>query len=242
MRAILLGAVAAAAVICVPDADPAASDAVASHCERSNAYPLDVCYAVGSKRTTRTHDFILFMGEPYFSRYRLCVRPPRGGETCRTFPARQMGKFSPRWGGNVSWERNYPKRGSGPYRVTWLHGGHRLGPPLTFYARLPSYCTPSGDVCTGISHGDGSWNLKLTLAARYFSRYHLCVRRLGKARTCGTFPVKKTGVGAQWGSKVYWSHYFPRAPGRYRVTWWQGKSRVGPPLDFTLPVDSVLQQ
>jgi hypothetical protein len=137
MRAVLLGAVAVAAVICVPGADPAASDAVASHCQRSSAYPLDVCYAVGSKRTTRTHEFILFMGEPYFSRYRVCVRPWRSGETCRSFRARQMGVYSPRWGGNVSWERNYPSRGPGPYRVTWLHAGHRLGPPLTFYARLP---------------------------------------------------------------------------------------------------------
>jgi hypothetical protein len=157
------------------------------------------------------------------------------------FPARQMGMFSPRWGGNVSWERNYPRRGPGPYRVTWLHDGHRLGPSLTFYARLPSYCSANGDVCTGISHGHGSWKLKLTLAAKYFSSYKLCVRRLGKARRCVAFPVKKTGVGAQWGSKVYWSQYFPRAPGRYRVAWWQGKSRIGPPLDFTLPVDSTMQ-
>jgi hypothetical protein len=238
MRAVLLGAIAAAALIGVPGAQPSGSDAVASYCERSSDISRDVCYAIGMKRTTRTHDFILFMGEPYFARYRLCVRPPSGRETCRTFPARQMGVISPRWGGDVSWERNYPKRGPGPFRVTWLQGGQRLGPPLTFYARLPSYCNESGDVCTGISHGDGSWSLKLILAARYFSSYELCVRPLGKERRCTTFPVKKTGVGAQWGSKVYWSQHFPRAPGRCRVTWWQGRSRIGPPLDFILPVSA----
>jgi hypothetical protein len=50
--------------------------------------------------------------------------------------------------------------------------------------------------------------------------------------------VKKTGVGAQWGGNVYWTQHFPRAPGRYRVTWSQGKSRIGPQLDFTLPVST----
>lgn len=236
MRAVLLGAIAAAALIGVPGAQSAGSDAVASHCERTSDISRDLCYGINRKTTTRTHSFFLAMGEPYFSRYRLCVRPPRERETCRTFPARQMGVYSPRWGGNVSWAENYPKRGSGPYRVTWLQDGHRLGPPLTFYTRLPSYCSESLDVCTGVHHAGGAWNLKLILAARFFSSYELCVRPLGKARSCKTFPVKRTG--AKWGGKVYWSRHFPRAPGRYRVTWWQGRSRLGPPLNFTLPTSA----
>ena len=233
MRALLLGAIAAATLVCVPGAQPAEADAVASYCERSRAVARDLCYAINRKTTTRTHSFILGMGEPYFSRYRLCVRPPRESETCRTFRVRQNGVYSPRWGGSVSWEQNYPKRGSGPYRVTWLEGGQRLGPPLTFYARLPSYCSASGDVCYGISHAGGSWSLKLTLAAKYFSSYGVCVRPVGKAKRCKIFPVRRTG--AHWGDKEYWSHHFPRAPGRYRVTWWQGTSRIGPALNFTLP-------
>lgn len=234
MRALLLGATAAAALIGVPGAQPAGSEAVASHCERVSVFSHDLCYVINRKTTTRAHSFFLSMEEPYFARYRLCVRPPREGETCRRFPVRQMGEFSPRWGGRVSWAGNYPKGGgSGPYRVTWFQSGRRLGPPLTFYARLPSYCSASLDVCTGIHHAGGAWNLKLILAARYFSSYKLCVRPLGKARRCTTFPVKKTG--AHWGGKVYWSQYFPRAPGRYRVTWWQGRSRLGPSLSFTLP-------
>jgi hypothetical protein len=233
---VLLGAIAAATLVGVPSAHPAGSDAVANYCTRSSDLTRDVCYDIGRQRTTRTHWFFLAMGEPYFSRYRLCVRPPRERATCRTFPARQMGVYSPRWGGNVSWSRNYPKRGAGPYVVTWLQGGHRLGPPLTFYARLPSYCRQSREVCTGIHHAGGAWNLKLILAARSFSSYKLCVRPLGKARTCTTFPVTRTD--AHWGGKVYWSQHFPREPGRYRVTWWQGRSRIGPPLDFTLPVSA----
>lgn len=239
MRAVVLGAIAAAALVGVPGAQPAGTEAVANYCEPYQEVSRDLCYAINRKTTTRTHSFILFMGEPYFSQYRLCVRPPGKKATCREFPVRQMGIYSPRWGGHVDWARNYPKSGAaGPYRVTWLQGGHRLGPPLTFYTRLPSYCSETGDVCYGISRARGAWSLKLVLAAKYFSSYELCVRPVGKAKRCKMFPVKKTGVGGQWGGKVYWTQHFPRAPGRYRVTWSQGGSRIGPPLDFTLPVST----
>jgi len=231
----LLAAIAAAALVGVPGAQPAAEEAVAHHCAPFGEDLGDeVCYAVNRKRTTRTHAFILFMGGPHFSRYRVCVRPPGDEETCRAARVRQMGVFSPRWGGHVSWEGNYPKRGPGPYRVTWSQAGRSLGPPLTFYARLPSYCSESGDVCYGISHAGGAWSFKLTLDSKYFPSYGICVRPAGKAKKCKWFAVKQTG--ANWGGKVYWSQHFPRAPGRYRVTWRQGASRLGPPLDFTLPV------
>lgn len=193
----------------------------------------DICYAVNKKRTTGEHGFILSMHEEYFPSYRLCVQAPEKASICRTFPVRQSGRFSPRWGGYVSWERNYPQQGNGPYRVTWLQGGQRLGPALTFYRRLPSYCSASGDLCYNIALS-GPYSLKLTLAARYFSRYRLCVRPLGKARICKSFPVTKTR--GRWGGKEYWSHHFPEAPGRYRVTWLQGTTRLGPPLTFTRPI------
>jgi hypothetical protein len=99
--------------------------------------------------------------------------------------------------------------------------------------RLPSYCSTSGDVCYGIFKAGEAHNLRLTLAARYFSRYRICVKPLNRAATCKSFPVKKTG--AQWGGKVSWQRNFPHAQGRYRVTWRQGTNRLGPPLSFTLP-------
>lgn len=101
----------------------------------------------------------------------------------------------------------------------------------TEQARLPSYCSPSGDVCFGVFRKTGVVSFKLTLAARYFPRYRLCVRKLGQARVCKSFPVKKTG--AQWGGTVNWAKNFPHTPGTYRVTWWQGSNRLGPPLNFT---------
>jgi hypothetical protein len=62
----------------------------------------------------------------------------------------------------------------------------------------------------------------------------LAARRLGGGRKCKSFPVKKTG--AQWGGKVSWRKNFPQSAGRrYRVTWWHGTNRLGPPLNFMLP-------
>ena len=60
----LLGAVAAAALVGVPGAQPAGSDAVASHCLRpvGEVY-RDICYAVIRRSTTAAHDFSLSMGD-----------------------------------------------------------------------------------------------------------------------------------------------------------------------------------
>jgi hypothetical protein len=100
-------------------------------------------------------------------------------------------------------------------------------------ARLPSYCSPSGDVCYWIFKASGDHSFRLTLAAKYFSRYRICVKPLGRAATCKSFPVKK--IGAQWGGKVSWERNFPHAAGRYRVSWRHETTRLGPALSFTLP-------
>ena len=101
--------------------------------------------------------------------------------------------------------------------------------------RVKSYCSESGDVCYGIFKGSGGlYTFQLTLAAKYFSRYRVCVTPLGQKATCKSFPVKKTG--AQWGGKVIWQRNFPvRGPRGYRVAWRQGTHRLGPPLTFYLP-------
>jgi hypothetical protein len=100
-------------------------------------------------------------------------------------------------------------------------------------ARAPSYCSTTGDLCYGIQKAGALYNLRLTLAAKYFSRYRICVKRVGRRVTCKSFPVKKRG--GQWGGKVNWWKNFPHAPRRYRVTWLRGKNRIGPALNFTLP-------
>jgi hypothetical protein len=102
------------------------------------------------------------------------------------------------------------------------------------HVRVKSYCSPSGDVCYGIFRSGSIYSFRLTLAAKYFQRYRVCVRPLGEQGTCRSFPVKKTG--ASWGGTVVWQRHFPvRGPRGYRVTWRQGARRLGPSLTFLLP-------
>jgi hypothetical protein len=105
--------------------------------------------------------------------------------------------------------------------------------------RVASHCSSSGDVCYGIFKSDlGAVRFQLTLAAKYFARYRICVRPLGQTATCKRFRVRK--VGANWGGKVSWQKNFPvRGPRRYRVTWSQHGHRLGPTLSFTLPAPTV---
>ncbi|HEX6700989.1 MAG TPA: hypothetical protein VF101_09700 [Gaiellaceae bacterium] len=107
---------------------------------------------------------------------------------------------------------------------------------------LTSYCSPSGDVCYGMFIHAGRVQLRITTAARYFRRYTLCVQFLPPGtgaehvRRCGSFPVFRQG-GSTWGSSVDYARQYPvTLPGRYRVTWKQGGTPLGPPLYFHLPL------
>jgi hypothetical protein len=122
VRVGLLITVAAGFAMAAP-VSAAPSGRIASHCSASG----DVCYGVFDDRGVIR--FQLTLAAKYFSRYRICVRPPRGATTCRSFPVKRVGS---QFGGAVRWERNFPKRGPGRYRVTWKQGAQALGPGLTF--------------------------------------------------------------------------------------------------------------
>lgn len=107
--------------------------------------------------------------------------------------------------------------------------------------RIASYCSASGDSCYGIFKDRGDViRFQLTLAAKYYNRYRICVKpppgRRG-ATTCRSFPVKK--MGPVYGGAVIWDRNFPRSGprGRYRVTWKPGVQAVGPgvSLSFVSP-------
>lgn len=128
---------------------------------------------------------------------------------------------------------------------------------------IASYCSPSGDVCYGVLNRSNHVILQITTAARYFTRYTLCVTRLPRgsgpehARRCGSFPLFRQ-TGSTWGSSVNYARQFvgPLAnpseplPGRYQVSWRQVCSRCtpearrhsaggmpfGPSLNFRLPL------
>ena len=102
-------------------------------------------------------------------------------------------------------------------------------------ARIASYCSESGDVCYGVfKDRSGVIRFRLTTAAKYFSRYRVCVRPRAKAARCKSFPVKK--VGANWGGTVIWQRNFPmRGTRKYQVGWKLGTQSIGPWLTFTVP-------
>jgi hypothetical protein len=104
-------------------ATAASSGRIASRCSASG----DVCYGVFDDRGTIR--FQLTLAAKYFTRYRVCVRPPRGATTCRSFPVKRVGS---QFGGAVKWNLNFPYRGLGRYRVTWRQGAQALGPALVF--------------------------------------------------------------------------------------------------------------
>jgi hypothetical protein len=135
--------------------------------------------------------------------------------------------------------------------------------PTARRTTIASYCSQSGDVCYGILNRGNQVILQITTAARYFTRYTLCVTRLPRgsgpehARRCGSFPLFRQR-GSTWGSSVNFARQFvgPLAhpieplPGRYQVSWRQVCSRCtpkarrhsaggepfGPSLSFRLPL------
>jgi hypothetical protein len=107
--------------------------------------------------------------------------------------------------------------------------------------RIAARCSASGDSCYGIFKDRGNViRFQLTLAAKYYNRYRICVKpppgSLQPGTTCKSFPVKKTG--SLYGGAVSWERNFPgQGSGRYRVTWKPGAQAVGPgvSLSFVAP-------
>ena len=96
---------------------------------------------------------------------------------------------------------------------------------------IASYCSPSGDVCFGVLNRSGAVYLEISTAARYFSRYTLCVTPPTGRQRCGSFPLVGTS------SSVKFARQFPVVgPGTYRVTWKLPTGPLGPTLRFRLPL------
>jgi hypothetical protein len=94
-----------------------------------------------------------------------------------------------------------------------------------------AYCSASGDVCFGVLQGSPV-RLNLSLQAKYFSRYKLCVTTPAGSRTCRRFSVHLGSHGA-YSSTVRWSTHFPNAgSGTYRARWFSGGSALGPSVTF----------
>jgi hypothetical protein len=129
MRRISLLVALAACLVAATPASSAEQRRIASYCSESG----DVCFGIydNAQHVIR---FELVTFTKYFGRYRICVSPPRATATCKIFRVRQMGA---EYGGKVFWQRSFPNKGAGRYRVTWKVGAQRLGPTLTFRAPRP---------------------------------------------------------------------------------------------------------
>lgn len=104
-------------------AAPAAAEARSDYCSASG----DVCYAAAKRGSAVSLD--LALAAKYFRTFRVCVTPPRGRSSCERFGVRRSGSI---YGRSVSWNSNFPNRGSGTYRVNWHGPDGRLGPSVSF--------------------------------------------------------------------------------------------------------------
>jgi uncharacterized repeat protein (TIGR01451 family) len=100
-------------------------------------------------------------------------------------------------------------------------------------AALSRWCSPSGDVCYGRVRGGGPIRLGLTLAARYFRYYRLCVTAPDATTSCKRFRLHRARRDT-WGSTVRWHSRFPdRGRGTYRAAWSSRSGPLGPAIAFT---------
>jgi hypothetical protein len=126
-------------------------------------------------------------------------------------------------------------RHRGIYTVSGRCGGGNFGISRKLRVRRPrvAYCSPTGDLCYGlIARGARPIRLGLTLAARFFIRYRLCIRAPGGTVDCRRFRVHPASAGT-FQSRVRWRRRFPdHGPGVYRVRWSHAGTVLGPPVTF----------
>ena len=98
--------------------------------------------------------------------------------------------------------------------------------PAVANHRPNSACSESGDVCISAKKDNGVRKLKITLGAKYFNRYKLCVTTPDDERTCKRFKIGKTG--GVYGDSVRWDTHFPDGgSGAYDAVWRQGGNKLG---------------
>ena len=95
-----------------------------------------------------------------------------------------------------------------------------------------SYCSPSGDYCTGVLKKNGQVLLRISTFS-FSGKYRLCVRAPSGRATCKSFTLTKTKMGI-FASTKSWSKHFPSGgKGTYRVRWQKFGSNLGPRLSFS---------
>lgn len=107
-----------------------------------------------------------------------------------------------------------------------------LTPPVDAHHRPNFYCSKTGDICQSSRKVGDARKLRIRLAAKYFSTFHLCVLDPDGYEICAPFRVRERDSG-NFERNVKWRrHFVPGGPGAYRVSWWVGDDRVGRKLGF----------
>ena len=95
------------------------------------------------------------------------------------------------------------------------------------------YCSPTGDYCTSTTRRDGAVFLQLRTFS-FRGRIRICVTDPRGRRVCRRFLLRARPQGV-YEVKVRWHRHYPNGgPGRYRVVFLIGGTRLGPVLDFRL--------
>ena len=97
--------------------------------------------------------------------------------------------------------------------------------------QLDSYCSPTGDYCTGVFASRGS----VSTILRTFSfrgDYELCVRAPRESFDCRTFTLRGKAHGIYEGRVGLAGQFGPLRRGRYAVRWRSGGYAIGPTLHF----------
>jgi hypothetical protein len=92
------------------------------------------------------------------------------------------------------------------------------------------FCSPTGDFCTSTQRISGAVYLRLSTFS-FRGPVNVCVTEPRGIRQCRTFRLRQRG--SVWQLSLRWASYFsPAGPGRYRVAFFLGPTRLGPVLDF----------
>jgi hypothetical protein len=104
--------------------------------------------------------------------------------------------------------------------------------PATAQARS-SYCSPSGDLCYGVVKGSSPIKLRITLQAKYFSRYRLCIRAPNGQRNCHRFRIRKLDGGLYGSTVRVGGKKFPfGGKGTYKARYRTGGHSLGPAITY----------
>ena len=106
-----------------------------------------------------------------------------------------------------------------------------IAAPASAGHRPTGYFSPNGDFFTKIVRDNG---IRLEIGSLAFrGRYQLCVVTPDGDRSCKRFRLSDADADGVYADSVRWQRHFPDGgPGRYRVIWRKGGSRLGEVLGF----------